>query len=149
LLSIDRKKDSYDNHDTIIVVNNDDVTQHQQTYLPKLNRTNNKLHQRNSPQNSPNNPKVTTIQINPWNNVNHVDYNSSRSRIQNKDNKNNNNHSPRLLYKIMNQNNSNNNNNNDTVSTLYHIPPIKIFPTENNKVKLSKSELVAMNVRNR
>ena len=147
LLSIDRKKDSYDNNDTILVVNYDDVTQHQQTYLPKLNTTNNKLHQRNSPQNSPNNPKVTTIQINPWNDVNHVDYNSSRSRIQNKNNQNNNNHSPRLLYKIMNQNNSNNTND-DTVSSLYHVPPIKIFPTENNKVKLSKSELVAMNVRN-
>ena len=36
----------------------------------------------------------------------------------------------------------------DTVSRLYHIPPIKIFPNENNnKVKLSKSELAAMNVR--
>lgn len=143
LLSIDRKKDSYDNNDTIIVVNYDDITQHQQTYLPKLNTKNNTLHQRNSPQNSPNNPKVTTIKINPWNDVNHVDYNSSRSRIQNKNIQNNNNHSPRLLYKIMNQNN----NDDDTVSSLYHIPPIKIFPTENNKVKLSKSELVAMNVR--
>lgn len=149
LLSIDRKKNSYDNNDndTIIVVNYDDVTQHQQTYLPKVNTKNNKLHQRNSPQNSPNNPKVTTIQINPWNDVNHVDYNSSRSRTQNKNIQNNNNHSPRLLYKIMNQNN-NNSNDDDTVSSLYHIPPIKIFPTENNKVKLSKSELVAMNVRN-
>ena len=60
------KKDNNDNNDTSNVVNYDENThhkQHQQTYLPKLNIKNNKSYQINSPQNSPNNPKTTPIQI--------------------------------------------------------------------------------------